>query len=194
MSPSIYPQICVLWHHLQLNQAMQPSDCIVIFSDSDFRVIEHAAALYNQQAALRILIVQSADSAPLSEEEPFEIQELLADHGVEPNAIYTLPKEDFDQENVARVLNHPKNLLIATAPYAQKNLSAQLAAQFSDVTLTFSSPALEPIDYASSELPFIFLTQKVLESATRYNWKNSAFSAGERRALQAYQQLKALLT
>ncbi|MGL5291020.1 MAG: hypothetical protein ACRC9T_03720 [Vibrionaceae bacterium] len=193
MRPSLYQQICVLWHHLQLNQTVQPSDCIVLFCDSDIRVIEHAAALYNKHVASRILIVQNAQNLSQTESEPFEIQEVLADLGVELSAISTLPREHFDHDTVARKLNHPQNLLIATAPYAQKSMSAQLTSAFSDMKLIFSSPALEPIDYASQELPFITLIYKILENAARCNWKNSAFNAADRHALQAFQHIKALL-
>ncbi|MGL5336046.1 MAG: hypothetical protein ACRC9R_07880 [Enterovibrio sp.] len=193
MRPSLYQQICVLWDHLQLNQTLESSDCIVLFSDSDFRVIEHAAALYNAQLALRIVIVQNAENPPHSESEPLEIQEILADLGVELSAIFTLSQAHFDLEHLAHKLSNLQKLLIVTAPYMQKNLAAQLASSFSGVKLIFSSPALEPIDYASHELPLITLVQKTVENAARHSWKNSAFNAAERHALQAFQQLKALL-
>lgn len=112
----LFRHIDVLWQYMQLDHDMTPADCIFVLGSNDLRVAEHAAQLYLQGMAGKILF--SGGFGRLtegvfeqSEAETFAI--IAQDLGV--------PAEDIIIEN--RASNSGENVLFSAQRIQELGLS-----------------------------------------------------------------------
>lgn len=160
----LYQHIENLWQYMQLNQAVEPADCIFVLGSNDIRVAEHAAALYLKGYAKTIIF--SGGCGRLTEglfdkSEAETFAQAAIDLGVPRDAIMTESEASNTGENVrftATMLDqqgrHFQTFILVQKPYMERRTLATFEKQWPMAyqKVYVSSPAMDFVDYFNDDI------------------------------------------
>ncbi len=164
MSESLTNQLAQkIWDYHHLNHQLEPSDLILALGSNDLRVAEHAADLYLQGWAPRLMCsgnagVLTRDRFSRPEAELFA--EIALEKGVPASSILIEPQSTNTGENVtfsrrlleARGLD-PQSLILVQKPYMERRTYATFMNFWPGKRVIVSSPPILFSEYPTAELP-----------------------------------------
>ncbi|KQB08898.1 YdcF family protein [Vibrio metoecus] len=174
MSKHLYQHIEILWNYLQLHQQPKPADVILVLGSNDLRVAEHAAKLYHQGLAPRVLFSGGLGRFTQGVFEQTEAETFAAiakEAGVPEEALLLETQSTNSGENMLfshQVLTqqaHPaQRILLLQKPYMERRAYATFLQQWPESveSVQVTSPSGGFFDYLTSELTSDFVLNAML--------------------------------
>ncbi|EEY98284.1 hypothetical protein VOA_002104 [Vibrio sp. RC586] len=174
MSKHLYQHIEILWHYLQLHQQPEPADVILVLGSNDVRVAEHAAKLYHQGIAPRVLFSGGLGrfTQGVFQQTEAEIFAALAkEAGVPEKAILLETQSTNSGENIlfshhllAQQAQPIQRILLVQKPYMERRAYATFMKQWPDTieSVQVTSSGVSFFDYLTSELTSDFVIDAML--------------------------------
>lgn len=198
----------IIFDFHQLRHQPIPADVIIALGTNDIRVAHHAADLYHQNLAPRILftggVAHQNDllATPWTDPEADVFSREAQAHGVPAEVILTERQATNTSENIrfARALlaEHgitPRNVIIAVKPFMQRRAFATFAAVWPEMPVTVSSWPATFDDYCTNELPPEKIANIIMGDLQRiWIYARKGFSAPQTipdAVRHAYQSLRA---
>ncbi len=159
----------IVWDYHRLGHTLEPADLIFVLGSHDLRVAEHAADLFHQGLAPRVVLsggfgVRQASAWGRSEAEMFA--EVMQRRGVSKSALLLEDRSTNTGENVrfTRELLAARGLIVQSViavqkPYMERRTFATIRKQWPEVALRVSSPPLDFNAYGDSTIP----VQEIIE-------------------------------
>lgn len=153
----------VLWDHMHLREPLRPCELILALGSNDLRVAEHAARLYHQGLAPRLMFSGglgrlTEGSFARSEAETFAARAL--EMGVPAEALLLEPRSTNTGENIqfsrAVLAEHgldPQTFIVVQKPYMERRARATFRRQWPGKEILMASPPLSWQDYPTEEIP-----------------------------------------
>lgn len=161
----IYKSIDILWDYMQLHETLQPADLILVLCSNDVRVAEHAAKLYHQGLAPKLLFsgAQGRFTEQLFDQTEAEVfSQIAADFGVPKHAMILETQATNTGENITfsyQVLKKqytiPQRIILVQKPFMERRSYATFKKQWpADIeSVMTTSQAGSFIDYLNEDLP-----------------------------------------
>jgi uncharacterized SAM-binding protein YcdF (DUF218 family) len=152
-----------LWDYMLLRHELKVSDVILVLGNNDLRVAEHAADLYLQGYAPRLLFsgnLGRLTSGHFTKSEAETFAEIAIAKGVPAEAILLEPRSTNTGENIrfSRVVlaEHgldPQSLMVVQKPYMERRAYATFMKSWPGKDIVMSSPPLSWQAYPTKQLP-----------------------------------------
>lgn len=156
----------ILWNYLQINQKIEPSDCILVFGGHDLNVAVRAAELFNEGWANLIVISGGVIYPPLfyggnePKREAEAMKETVVKYGiseqnilVEENAKNTSENFWFT-DNLLQKFGHNFNKFIITVkPYTERRTYATALKRWQDKQIIVTSQKVNYEEYINGNIP-----------------------------------------
>ncbi|ENM5834204.1 YdcF family protein [Vibrio metoecus] len=174
MSKHLYQHIETLWDYLQLHQQPKPADVILVLGSNDLRVAEHAAKLYHQGLAPRVLFSGGFGrftQGVFQQTEAETFAAIAKEAGVPEAALLLETQSTNSGENILfshQVLTqqaHPaQRILLLQKPYMERRAYATFLQQWPEKveSVQVTSPGGGFFDYLTSELTSDFVLNAML--------------------------------
>lgn len=153
----------IIWDYHHLNHKLEKSDLILALGSNDTRVAEHAADLYLQGWAGRLMFsgnVGALTRGKFTKSEAETFAEIAIGKGVPRSAILIEPNSTNTGENIAfsrRVLAEqnfdPEKIIVVQKPYMERRAYATFVKNWPGKRVIVSSPPIDFDDYFTAELP-----------------------------------------
>lgn len=153
----------ILWDYHRLGHPLRRADLILVLGSNDLRVADHAAALFHEAWAERLLFSGKVGALteglyPATEAETFAAR--AVELRVPPEAILIEPEATNTGENIAfsrRLLASrgldPKVLIVVQKPYMERRAYATFRKVWPGREVVLSSPPIAWRDYPNEILP-----------------------------------------
>ncbi len=161
--PTIDELAQIIWDYHHLNHQLEKADLILALGSNDLRVAEHAAELYLQGWADRLMFsgnVGALTRGKFAKSEAETFAEIAVGKGVPRSAILIEPNSTNTGENIAfsrRVLAEhglePEKIIVVQKPYMERRAFATFVKNWPGNQLVVSSPPISFADYFTDELP-----------------------------------------
>ena len=140
----------VVWRYMQLGHTPRAADLMLVFGTNDLRVATHAAALYHQGLAPRVIttggIAHQGDllATPWPRPEAEVFAEEMMRLGVPREAIAIEPAASNTKENVllARAMQTGagvRSVLCVVKPFMQRRVSATMAVHWPEMPFSLAT-------------------------------------------------------
>lgn len=153
----------IIWDYHHLNHKLEKSDLILALGSNDLRVAEHAADLYLQGWAPRLMFsgnVGALTRGKFAKPEAETFADIAVQKGVPRSAILIEPESTNTGENIAfsqRVLAEhrldPQSFIVVQKPYMERRAYATFMKNWPGKRVIISSPPSTWTDYPTAELP-----------------------------------------
>lgn len=175
MTSHLYQQLTVLWDYLQLQKASNHSECILVFGGNDTRVAEHAAALYHQGVAPKVIVTGGKGrlTQHWQQTEAAVFADVLRDEGVPNSAIIVENQACHTREHIPfsfLCLEEKKEkfqkFTLVHKPYFLRYIFDCFTEQWpaAYITLSLSAPPIALFDYATDDFSFDCLVGDMLSA------------------------------
>lgn len=161
--PSIDELAQIIWDYHHLNHKLEKSDLILALGSNDLRVAEHAADLYLQGWASRLMFsgnVGALTRGKFAKSEAETFAEIAVRKGVPHEAILIEPESTNTGENIAfsrRVLAEqgldPESLILVQKPYMERRAYATFMNFWPGKRVIVTSPPIPFAEYFTEQLP-----------------------------------------
>lgn len=170
LNKKVLDEAQIIWDYMQLGHSLKPADIIFVLGSRDDRIASHAAELYHQKYAPRIVV-----SGGISHKNDLLAtrwnDKTEADHFSNIMIENNVPKEDIILETKAsntgdnvkntysllkRLNLLPKTVILVQKPYMQRRTYATFMKQWpnaQDLEVMISSPGLNFNDYINENQP-----------------------------------------
>lgn len=152
-----------IWDYHHLHHELEPADLILALGSNDLRVAGHAADLYLQGWAPRLMMsgnVGALTRDRFRKPEAVMFAEIAMERGVPESAILIEAESTNTGENVAfsrRVLQEhgldPARIILVQKPYMERRSYATFMKVWPGKQVIVSSPPIAFSDYPTPELP-----------------------------------------
>lgn len=152
-----------IWDYHHLNHQLEKSDLILALGSNDTRVAEHAADLYLQGWAERLMFsgnVGALTRGKFAKSEAETFTDIAAGKGVPREAILTESDSTNTGENIVfsrRVLARhgldPNSFIVVQKPYMERRAYATFMKHWPGKRILVSSPPSDWATYPTAELP-----------------------------------------
>lgn len=153
----------IIWDYHHLNHKLEKSDLILALGSNDTRVAEHAADLYLQGWAGRLMFsgnVGALTRGKFAKSEAETFADIAIGKGVPSSAILIEPNSTNTGENIAfsrRVLAErglePEKIIVVQKPYMERRAYATFVKNWPGKRVIVSSTPIDFDDYFTAELP-----------------------------------------
>lgn len=153
----------IIWDYHHLNHQLEKSDLILALGSNDLRVAEHAADLYLQGWAPRLMCsgnVGALTRGKFAKPEAETFADIAVAKGVPRSAILTEPESTNTGENIVfsrRVLAEhgldPQTFIVVQKPYMERRAYATFMKNWPGKRILISSPSSDWATYPTAELP-----------------------------------------
>jgi len=153
----------IIWDYHHLHHKLEKADLILALGSNDLRVAEHAANLYLQGWAPRLMFsgnVGALTRGQFAKSEAETFAEIAVEKGVPREAILIEPESTNTGENVAfsrRVLARhgldPEKIILVQKPYMERRAYATFVNFWPGKRVIVSSPPIPFADYPTAHLP-----------------------------------------
>ncbi|MGH9800824.1 MAG: YdcF family protein, partial [Blastocatellia bacterium] len=153
----------IIWDYHHLNHQLEKSDLILALGSNDLRVAKHAADLYLQDWAPRLMFsgnVGALTRGKFAKPEAETFAAIAIAKGVPHEAILTEPESTNTGENIAfsrRVLAanglDPEKIILVQKPYMERRAYATFMKNWPGKRLIVTSPPSDWPSYPTAELP-----------------------------------------
>ncbi|MGE0883746.1 MAG: YdcF family protein [Blastocatellales bacterium] len=153
----------IIWDYHHLKHKLEKSDLILALGSNDTRVAEHAAGLYLQGWAGRLMFsgnVGALTRGKFAKSEAETFADIAIGKGVPSSAILIEPNSTNTGENIAfsrRVLAErglePEKIIVVQKPYMERRAYATFVKNWPGKRVIVSSPPIDFDDYFTAELP-----------------------------------------
>ncbi|WP_295894237.1 YdcF family protein [uncultured Vibrio sp.] len=175
----LYQHIETIWNYMKMGHTPAQSDLIFVLCSNDLRVASHAAALYHQGYAPKILFSGGSGrftDGLFDKTEAETFAAIARDSGVPAEAIYLETEATNTGENITlgyEVINKERlshqRLLLVQKPFMERRSYAtfmkQWPASCEQVLVTSSSEDF--VDYISAEMPLDMVLTAMMEDYHR---------------------------
>ncbi|MCW1915925.1 YdcF family protein [Luteolibacter sp. GHJ8] len=162
LAPEIRAAVETLWDYHRMNHVLEPADIILVFGSSDLRVAAHAAELWHEGYAPRILFSggRGRMTQAWADTEAAAMGKIAREAGVPEGRIILEEMASNTGENIrfSRELleSHgllPRTAIVVQKPYMERRTHAALEVQWPELSCIAASPDMEFADYCSETLP-----------------------------------------
>ena len=164
MTESLINQLAqTLWDYHHLNHTLEKSDLILALGSHDIRAAEHAADLYLQRWAERLMFsgnVGALTRGKFAKSEAETFADIAVGKGVPGSAILIESRSTNTGENIVfsrRVLQEhglePRSVIVVQKPYMERRAYATFLKFWPAPRVIVSSPPISWADYPTAELP-----------------------------------------
>lgn len=153
----------LIWDYHHLNHPLEKSDLILALGSNDTRVAEHAADLYLQGWAPRLMFsgnVGALTRGKFAKSEAETFADIAIAKGVPRSAILIEPNSTNTGENIVfsrRVLAEhgldPQSFIVVQKPYMERRAYATFMKNWPGKHILISSPPSDWATYPTAELP-----------------------------------------
>ncbi|MFN0108683.1 MAG: YdcF family protein [Blastocatellia bacterium] len=153
----------IIWDYHHLNHKLEKSDLILALGSNDTRVAEHAADLYLQGWAERLMFsgnVGALTKGKFAKSEAETFADIAVAKGVPPEVILIEPNSTNTGENIVfsrRVLAErgldPQSFIVVQKPYMERRAYATFMKNWPGKHILISSPPSNWATYPTAELP-----------------------------------------
>jgi len=206
IDPSIDELAQIIWDYHHLHHTLEQADLILALGSNDLRVAEHAAELYLQGWAPRLMFsgnVGALTRGQFAKSEAETFAEIAVGKGVPREAILIEPESTNTGENVAfsrRVLAEhgldPEKIILVQKPYMERRAYATFMNFWPGKQVIVSSPPIRFADYPTPALPKDLVISIMVGDLQRIrDYPAKGFQIAQEipeRVWQAYERLVAL--
>lgn len=153
----------IIWDYHHINHKLEQADLILALGSNDVRVAEHAADLYLQSFATRLMFsgnVGALTRGRFAKSEAETFADIAIARGVPREAILIEPESTNTGENVVfsrRALAEngldPETIILVQKPYMERRAFATFANFWPQKRVIVSSPPIKFADYPTADLP-----------------------------------------
>lgn len=159
----------IIWDYMHMHDTLRPVDAIFVLCSSDKRVAQHAANLYLEGYAERVIVSGGAGKFTkdyFTEPEAHVFAEVLRYDGVPDDHIIIEDQSTNTGENIQftyALLNEIgadfKSFILVQKPYTERRAYATFKKQWPDPDAKFmvTSPQIDYHDYFTPDLPKDFV-------------------------------------
>lgn len=153
----------LIWDYHHLNHKLEQADLILALGSNDRRVATHAAQLYLDGWAPRLMM--SGGSGVLTRRlfdrpEAEVFAQIALDLGVpeaalilEPDSTNTGENIDFSRRRLAELGIEPRRIILVQKPYMERRAYATFRQRWPEIDPIISTPPISFDDYPTAELP-----------------------------------------
>lgn len=153
----------IIWDYHHLNHQLETADLILALGSNDLRVAEHAAHLYLQGWAPRLMFsgnVGALTRGKFAKSEAETFAGIAVAKGIPPEMILLEPESTNTGENIAnsrRVLAslglNPEKLILVQKPYMERRAYATFMNFWPGKHIIVSTPPIPFAEYPTPDLP-----------------------------------------
>ncbi|MCF7481705.1 YdcF family protein [Vibrio sp. J1-1] len=175
----LYQHIETLWDYMQLKHQLKPADCLLVMCSNDLRVAEHAAKLYLQKLAPRIVFSGGKGrftDGLFDKSEAETFAEIAQSAGVPSDAILLETQSTNSGENVR--FTHQlladngilcDSVILVQKPFMERRAIATFEKQWQSPysQLQVSSTAHPFFEYINEDMPLMMVLEALMEDYSR---------------------------
>ena len=166
-----------LWDYHQVNHQLEKTDCILVLGSHDTRVAERGAELFLQGFAPLLIFsggLGNFTQGVWDEPEADKFAKIAMSLGVPEKAILIENKSTntgenirFTQELLKEKELEPQSFIVVQKPYMERRSFATFKKNWSDKTLSVTSPQISFDDYPNEEIPIEMLINNMVGDLQR---------------------------
>ncbi len=170
LNKKVHEEAQIIWDYMQLGHSLKPTDIIFVLGSRDDRIALHAAELYHQKYAPRIVVsggishkndLLATKWGDKTEADHFS--NIMIENNVPKEGIILETKASNTGDNVKNTYSLlkslnllPKSVILVQKPYMQRRTYATFMKQWpnaQDLEVMISSPGLNFNDYINEDQP-----------------------------------------
>jgi uncharacterized SAM-binding protein YcdF (DUF218 family) len=166
-----------LWDYHQVNHQLEKTDCILVLGSHDTRVAERGAELFLQGLAPLLIFsggLGNFTRGVWDEPEADKFAKIAMSLGVPENAILIENKSTNTGENIRFTQEllkerdlEPQSFIVVQKPYMERRSFATFKKNWSDKTLSVTSPQISLDNYPNEEIPMEMLINNMVGDLQR---------------------------